>query len=710
MSWGNRRRNARTKSTWVGPALSVLAALGACRSGRETEEGTTKGRSTSTPHVSESSKAIEVPRDTWHRDALVGDDWPVDLSWLNAAHGRAGSHGHIQVDGESLRFEDGTPARFWGTNVAARALFDIEDATIAQQAKRLSAFGYNLVRIHHHDSAWTTNVFDTKGGTTQVLDPASLDRLDKWIDALAGEGVYVWLDLHTGREFLPGDGIPGYAELSTGDKPRQAKGFSYLNPRIEELMHGFNDAYLGRVNPYSGKRWADDPSIVGILLTNENDLTHHASRGIKRGEGRDLHLAMLEKLGGEVVRDLGLSQKEARKLGGSSDGRLLLAELQHRWDVRGIENVRRLGAKAPIVTTSFWGSETLWSVPPLAFGDVVDAHSYGKSNSLSTDPHQTSNWIHYIAAAQVAGKPLTVTEWGVPRPEADRFVAPLWVASIASLQGWDALLGYCYGQVPLAAGSIKRSRWEQRLDPAQLALGPTAALMYRRGDVSLAKSTIALAPSLAELWGTRLSPKTAAALRTAPERSRTVLVLPAHPALTWDSPAAAPKDALRIEDLHQDLLPADAESVTSDTGEIERNWVVNVLRIDTPRMQAASGSLGGRTVRMADFEVELDTPEATVSAIALDDKPLAHSELILVTAVARAEFPRDGLVESEPVRGTIRLRATGRRTITAATARSRVSTAPAADHEAVDDTFESPWSQFSLADAGGTHWFLITPK
>ncbi len=670
----------------------------------------TKGTSAAMPPLTQSSKSVEVPRETWHRDALVGDDWPVDLRWLNAAHGRAGSHGRVVVLGDALQFEDGTPARFWGTNVAARALFDADDATIAQQAKRLSAFGYNLVRIHHHDSAWTSNVFEPGGKTTRVLDPAALDRLDKWTDTLAAEGIYVWLDLHTGREFLPGDDIPGYEELTLGDKPRQAKGFSYLNPRIEVLMHEFNEAYLKRVNPYSGKRVADDPAVVGILLTNENDLTHHASRGINPGEGMDVHRAMLEKLGGEVVRELGLSAKEARKLGGSRDGRVLLAELQHRWDARGIENVRRLGAKAPIVTTSFWGSETLWSVPPLAFGDVVDTHSYGTSNALSTNPHQTSNWIHYIAAAQVVGKPLTVSEWGVPRPEADRFVAPLWVASIASLQGWDALLGYCYGQVPLAAGSIKRSRWEQRLDPAALALAPTAALLYRRGDVSVAKKSIALAPSLEALWGRPLSPKTAAALRTAPERSRTVLVLPDHPALTWDAPGPAPEDAQRIEDLEQDLLPAGAESVTSDTGEIERNWVANVLRIDTPRMQAASGALGGRTVRMTDFEVELETPEATVSAIALDDKPLALSELVLVTAVARAEFPRDGLVESEPVRGTIRLRTNGRRVITAATARSRIGASLPAGLPAIDGSFEAPWSRFSLAEAGGTHWFLITPK
>ena len=42
--------------------------------------------------------------------------------------------------------------------------------------------------------------------------------------------------------------------------------------------------------------------------------------------------------------------------------------------------------------------------------------------------------------AQVADKPMAVTEWNVPYPAKDRFMAPLYAASIAALQGWDAML------------------------------------------------------------------------------------------------------------------------------------------------------------------------------------------------------------------------------------------------------------------------------
>ncbi len=646
--------------------------------------------------------------DTWHEGALVHDDWPVDLSFLNAAHGRAGSHGPIVVDGEDLRFEDGTPARFWGTNIAANALFEADDATIALQAKRLSALGFNLVRLHHHDSAWArTNVLDTAGGTTQVLDAKALDRLDRWIDTLAQEGIYTWLDLHTGREFLPGDDVPGYADMLLGPQPRQSRGFNYINPRVERLLEDFARSYMARKNAYTGTPWSKDPAVVGILLTNENDLTHHFGQAFLPGTKRDTHIAMFEALGKRVAGELGLDPKKARRIRQPGEGKVLLAEMQHRWDVRAMKHLRELGASAPAVTTNFWGFESLLSLPPLAAGDMIDVHSYGDAEALSTNPHRTPHWLHHIATAQIAGKPLTVTEWGVPKPAADRFTAPLWIAAIASLQGWDALMGYNYAQSPLGVAPKRPTKWDQRVDPAQLGLGPAAALLYRRGDVSVAKETIAITPSVEALWNADASPKTAAALRTAPERSRMVVVLPGHPKLDWDVPGKAPQGSVAVTDLAQDLLADDATSVRSDTGQIERDWQQGVLRIDTPRVQAVSGWIGGKTITLSDLEVRVQTPAATVVAIALDDRPLAHSARILVTAVGRAEPRADGTVRSEPIRGEIALRTQRALRITPVGPRSRATDAPAGP--STPGTPAGPWMRLTLPHQTPSHWAFVTP-
>jgi hypothetical protein len=46
------------------------------------------------------------------------------------------------------------------------------------------------------------------------------------------------------------------------------------------------------------------------------------------------------------------------------------------------EQLRQLGVKARIVTTSFWGEELLSSLPALAGGDLIDVHPYG--NTMAT--------------------------------------------------------------------------------------------------------------------------------------------------------------------------------------------------------------------------------------------------------------------------------------------------------------------------------------
>ncbi len=78
---------------------------------------------------------------------------PVDLSFLNAPEKPAGKRGFLKADGERLVFADGTPARFWGTNLTAWALFGTDRENVKQQARRLSELGFNLVRLHHHDSS-----------------------------------------------------------------------------------------------------------------------------------------------------------------------------------------------------------------------------------------------------------------------------------------------------------------------------------------------------------------------------------------------------------------------------------------------------------------------------------------------------------------------------------------------------------------------------
>ena len=51
------------------------------------------------------------------------DMMPVDISFVFEDEKPAGKHGFTVVDGENMRFEDGTLARFWGVNFNGGACF-----------------------------------------------------------------------------------------------------------------------------------------------------------------------------------------------------------------------------------------------------------------------------------------------------------------------------------------------------------------------------------------------------------------------------------------------------------------------------------------------------------------------------------------------------------------------------------------------------------
>ncbi|HZX30763.1 MAG TPA: cellulase family glycosylhydrolase, partial [Rhodocyclaceae bacterium] len=198
---------------------------------------------------------------TWPADVMDWRTSPVDLSFLNQPEIPAGRHGFLKASGERLVFQDGTVARFWGANLAAYALFTTSKDSVRQQAHRLSQLGFNLVRIHHHDSYWVNpNIFGSSSATsTLTLSPDSLDKLDWWIKCLKDEGIYVWLDMHVQRYLKPADGIDYFSEIAKGKPAADLKGYNYVNGSIQQAMRNFMGEYLGHTNPYTGKRYLDEP-------------------------------------------------------------------------------------------------------------------------------------------------------------------------------------------------------------------------------------------------------------------------------------------------------------------------------------------------------------------------------------------------------------------------------------------------------------------
>ena len=330
----------------------------------------------------------------WFPAALAPNAAPVDLSFLNRDDRPAGRRGFVRADGDRLVFADGTPARFWGGNLAAYALFSngreaqrpAARREIARQAQRMAQLGYNLMRIHHHDSGWVTpNVFGRKAASTRQLDPKALDDLDWLIKCLEDEGIYVWLDMHVGRIIQPADGLTeGAAEIVKNKG--SIKAFSYYNSQLQELMKEFQHNYLNHQNRYTKLRYKDDPAVIGVLITNENDLTHHGGNAMLPDHKNPYHGA-LWKTGYEAfARKYSLPAARVFQTWAPGPSKLYLAEVEHAFNVEMIADLRQLGLKAPIATTNLWGNDPLFALPPLTDGDLIDVHSYGGARSWGGTP------------------------------------------------------------------------------------------------------------------------------------------------------------------------------------------------------------------------------------------------------------------------------------------------------------------------------------
>jgi hypothetical protein len=299
-------------------------------------------------------------------------------------------------------------------------------------------------------------------------------------------------------------------------------------------------------------------------------------------------------------------------------------------------------------------------LPALTAGDVIDAHSYGGAGQLEKNPLTSDSMVNWLAAGQVVGKPLTVTEWNTePFPTPDRHSLPLYIAGTASHQGWDALMQYAYSQQAFDAGWIRTGNWNAYNDPAMIATLPAAALLYRRADVHEATTRYVFAPTPDTLFNQPITPNNSVLLRTAIEKGKLQIAMPETAELPWLQPATLAPQAQVVKDPGRSLLDVGASESTSDTGELTRNWQQGLYTIDTPLTQAATGWLGGKTLSLADIQVQVKTAYASVVVQSLDAKPFSQSRELLISLGTRAVPKADDMTpfNVEPLEGTLSIKA-----------------------------------------------------
>ncbi len=597
----------------------------------------------------------------------------LDMSFLLEAP--AGGHGFLSARGDRFVFEDGTEARFYGGNFFGEANFP-DKADAERLADIVARSGANLVRLHHLDvvAPWTDKVVQRSlfGGqqpaTTRRLDPVMLDRFEYLVHCLKRRGVYVFISHLSSRMVRPGDGFPG-PEAALSDLPWGLKVEGMFDPFLIDLQQEYLHKLLTHRNPYTGLSLIEDPAMAMTEVVNENTLLWPRETG-PFATSSDYYREMLqkrfnawlrEKVGGRPALLLrwapggegrvGLGENEDPAEGSvtlpasyrnvdrshQSDARIrdsfhFLADLQWEYFEKMRSFLNDLGLRCPLTGSNHWTDDVI-DLEQNARFDYVDRHSYW------THPQGTYNYekgqgidprpmvkdpeggnVGSCARRRVYGKPYTVSEWHNCLPNPYRAEGTPILAAYAALNGWHPLQYAYWGTFEKQPAMI--NSFEAMLDPTQMNLIPSSALLFLRGDVR--ESPTGYYDVVAE--DLVVDP-----LRS-PERHPKVALVGKY-GLAFAGQGPAPENDPRLLERASGDGP-----LRSATGELTWNADEGLFTVDTPRTQGAVGFLGGRRVETRDVVFELDTPFAVVLVSSLTDEPVATSSRLLVATAADARW------------------------------------------------------------------------
>ncbi|MHB8902628.1 MAG: carbohydrate binding domain-containing protein, partial [Thermoguttaceae bacterium] len=476
----------------------------------------------------------------WFPFAFKSDDTNLDtIDLTGLLDGPAGRHGFVTVrDDGHFWFEDGTRARFFGTNVGGA-----ECAPPKEEARRLAArlakYGVNMLRLHSMDGRWGP-LLPGDAPTSQDLDAEALDRIDFFVNELKRRGIYVYMDLLDYRWFRTADGVAHGDEFSH-NWAGSMKGASIFDPRMIELQKEYATKLLTHRNPYTGLRYVDEPAMAVVETTNENSIFYFLrnkdlslpyyrlalekrwngwlldryksrpalTKAWTDGAGREALAAEEDPAQGTVAFMFGAAGRMGANASQGSfdplvaparvgDGLRFLCDVQRSYYRQMHGHLKQMGVRAPIAGTnqSFFVADTeveasendfisrnqYWRHPNR---DARPFFKFSNEAMLEVDLPAQRDPLSVIAATSVAGKPQAVAEFNFPWPNEYRAEGLLLASAYSCLQDWDIFLLFSYG-----TDETRLSMFQSSSDPARWGEFPAAALMFHRQDVSPGKNEI----------------------------------------------------------------------------------------------------------------------------------------------------------------------------------------------------------------------------
>lgn len=608
-------------------------------------------------------------------------------SWL---HQPAGKHGFVLMKEDRLVFEDGTPVKFWGTNVASNLPF-MKPEEAVKWADFLSHFGFNGVRFHKFTWGATDGIYSTK------ITDVKWKNFDFLCNELRNKGIYYgWSHIY-GHRVMPGDSsrIIAYRELAATKFP-----WSHLNGTTSALVNFADDLQelnieltvnmLNHLNPHTGLRYAQDPALSFVEFQNEDNIFWSAIEETLRQTPtyrallcRKFSLWLKEKYHTETEllkawNNEGLSKDQSLALENIYpqpnhglfsweyeqaikenrpvkqhilDKATFLYEQQMKFYRKFEAAVRATGYKGPVVG-SCWQAGTglahLLNLAADAQVGMIDRHNYfggGQGHRLAPGKFDNAAMVSNIGSGlfssglqQVSNRPFAFSEWMSLIPnEWTAESAPIIATYGMGLQGWDA--SYVFATdfpqytptIHAGGGGIYNAT-----SPTQLALYPALARMIYRGDVKEGKTVVNRKVNLPSL------------LKGATPLNETVKQDFDRKVIEGSFPLqlmAAGKVVLNFSEENKTEMISDLSSLWKDsvvhstTGELM--WSEKgkgFFTINTPGTKGLVGFTNKEQLKLGEVTLKTDNEFAVVLVTSLDkEKAIDAASKILITTIARAQ-------------------------------------------------------------------------